>query len=205
MKRYVFPFILVLAAPSLVYAHLNSYSFSTVTIKDEEIGFELRFPYINTIELFAADKNMDQVLSKEEIEAAQQVMYYYFANKIKALSEGRQLQLVMNDARFAEEDDQSFLVIDFTFAGYRKPENVYILCNVSEEVDPYHQNIAVIKKDGKQYLFTFTSSTYLDVNGITPDMEIKDPRLRKRPRADTIQNATDLIQSSTASVDSATP
>lgn len=202
MKRIIFLLAAYLFAMPFAAAHLNSYSFSTISINEESIEYELRFPYVNTIELFAVDKNMDQVLSEDELEPAKQVMFYYFDNKIKVLSQGRQLQMVLKDVIFNNEEDEAVIEVHFEFPGYQAPEPAIILCNVSEEVDPFHQNIGVIEKDGKRYLFTFTKASYLDLSKITSDMEIKDPRNRKRPRAQ-IQSATGEVISATT-VSSAT-
>lgn len=203
MKRFILALAVCLFVSPFVQAHMNSYSFSTIKVKEESIQYELRFPYLNTIELFAVDKDMDQVLSKDELEPAKQVMFYYFDNKIKVLSQGRQLQMVLNTVEFNNEDGDAVIIVHFEYPGYQAPEDAIIFCNVSEEVDPFHQNIAVIEKDGKRYLFTFTKTSYLDLDKITPDMEIKDPRNRKRPRAP-IQSATGEVSSASERVGSAT-
>ncbi|MDP8243008.1 MAG: hypothetical protein P9L94_02920 [Candidatus Hinthialibacter antarcticus] len=203
MKRILTFLLLCVAAAPYAAAHLNSYSFSTITIDEESILYELRFPYVNTIELFAVDKNMDQVLTEEELEPAKQVMFYYFDNKIKILSQGRQLQMVLKDVVFNNEEDDAVIIVHFEFPGYQAPGPAIILCNVSEEVDPFHQNIGVIEKDGKRFLFTFTKASYLDISKITSDMEIKDPRKRKRPRAQ-IESATGEVKSASETVSAAT-
>ncbi len=196
MKRTICSLVFVALIAPTALSHLNSFSFSTITIKDESIVYTLRFPYVNTVELFAVDANMDQVLTQNELEPAKQVMFYYFDNKIKVLSGGRQLQMVLNEVVFNNEEDEAAIEVTFEFPGYQAPEPAIIFCNVSEEVDPFHQNIGVIEKDGKRFLYTFTKTSYLDVSKITPDMEIKDPRNRKRPRT-RIPSATGEVQSAT--------
>ncbi|RJP26756.1 MAG: hypothetical protein C4527_14555 [Candidatus Omnitrophota bacterium] len=162
MRKNLLPLLIVLLCGDLTWAHLNSFSFSTIEIKEDAIHMELRLTLICTLELFPVDTDANQFLSEEELKAFRSMMYYYLTNKLKILNSGRQLHLVLKDISFHVEEDDSYTVFNLVIP-LRKPlENVIILCNVLEETDPYHRNLSEIKMKGNEYLFIFTNDNYFD-------------------------------------------
>ncbi|MEW6238951.1 MAG: hypothetical protein AB1656_26505 [Candidatus Omnitrophota bacterium] len=152
--------LLILSCPC--QAHLNSVSFSSIVVSATEVRVELRFTLICTLELFPADKNGNNLLSAEELSAVKPAMYYYLTNKIKILSGGRQLRMVLRDLTFEVEEDDSYTIFQLAFPRSEESKNLIIFCNVSEEADPYHRNLAEIKLGDKDYLFVFTNVNYFD-------------------------------------------
>jgi len=143
-------------------AHFNSISFSSIVASSTEVRIELRLTLICTLELFPADKDGDGLLSDEELAAVKPSMYYYLANKIKILSGGRQLRMMMQDLTFKVEEDDSYTIFQLAFPRSEESKNLIILCNVMEEADPYHRNLAEIQSGDKDYLFVFTNVNYFD-------------------------------------------
>ncbi len=150
------------------WSHLNSVSYSTITVKDEAIHVEFRYTLICTLELFQVDADSDSFLTKEELNPARDMIYYYLTNKIKVLCNGRQLQANLKNISFKVEEDDSYTIFDLVYPTHDKPKDLIILCNVSEEVDPYHRNLAEIKLGDKEYLYVFTNDNYFDSRNPPP-------------------------------------
>ncbi|HOL92808.1 MAG TPA: hypothetical protein PLH79_00535 [bacterium] len=162
MKRLTIPFFVLLGAAGLSTAHLNSISDSVIELRNNEIQMKLRFTLICTLELFQIDLNGDLILSEEEIQPVKPMMYYYLSNKIKVLADGRQLKMEMRNVTFKVEEDDSYVTFDLRFPFQKKPDAFLVLCNVLEETDPYHRNLAEIKMNGNEYLFVFTNTNYFN-------------------------------------------
>ncbi len=149
-------------------AHLNSFSFSTITVKEEAIQIEMRFTLICTLELFQVDHDHNAFLSQEELNSARNMMYYYLSNKIKVLCNGHQLKAVLKGLSFQVEEDDSYTVFDLVYPTKSKPEELILLCNVSEEADPYHRSVSEIRMGEKKYVFIFTNDNYFDSRNPPP-------------------------------------
>ncbi len=163
MKRCLGILLSLALFTALASAHLNSFSYSSIDISENEINIELRFTLICTLELFNADPDGDLILTQKELDAIKPLMYYYLSNKIKVLSGGRQLKFdLLKMSHETEEDEESFVVMQLSYKSTKPLESVIILCNVSEENDPFHRNIAGIKIKDKEFLFVFTSNNYFN-------------------------------------------
>ncbi len=144
------------------FSHLNSLSYSTIESTSQSVRVELKLTLICTLELFSVDANNDGYLSKEELEPAKSAMYYYINNKIKVLSGGKQLRMLLRDLGFRVEEEDSYTVFDLEFPKVKGHDEFVMICNVIEETDPYHRNLAEIKVDDEEYLFVFTNMNYFD-------------------------------------------
>ena len=173
MKRRSFWCVLaILGWTTSAWCHLNSLSYSTIEIKENEIRWELRFTLLCTLELFSVDLNNDNFLSKEELEAAWPMMYYYLNNKIKVMEGGRQLKLTLRDISFKVEADDSYTVFQLSYAiPQKKSDQILLLCNVQEETDPYHRDLAEITLNDDTYLFVFNNINYFDTAHIPPHVQ----------------------------------
>lgn len=196
IKRTLFGILIAFAlAQTSAWAHLNSVSFSTIKLSTQAVQIELRSTVICVLELFPVDKNGDQILAEEEVAPYRQVMYFYLSNKIKVLSGGAQLKMSMRDITFEEGDGESYLVYDLWYKRRDPSQPVIIINNIQEETDPYHRNLSVIEKDGREHLFVFTQENYLN----TSDPSALTPIRQSAPAA----RGPDSISSSTGTVSSA--
>jgi len=162
MKRFLGILLSLALFATLASAHLNSFSYSSIEIGETEINIELRFTLICTLELFNADPDGDMILTKKELDAIKPLMYYYLSNKIKILAGGRQLKFDLKKMYHETKEDESLVVMQLSYKSAKPIKSVIILCNVSEENDPFHRNIAEIKMKDKQYLFVFTADNYFN-------------------------------------------
>lgn len=166
------PLIAFLVAAAPAEAHLNSISYSDIAIGEKEIEWELSFTLLCTLELFSVDADHDNFLSKEELRSAWPMMFYYLSNKVKVMNGGRQLRMNLKDIRFEVREDDSYTVFDlrFTFPQRRVPQTLFV-CNVQEETDPYHRNLAEIALEDGTYMFVFNNMNYFDSANIPPYVE----------------------------------
>ena len=118
-------------------------------------------------------------------------MLYYLKNKIKVLSGGRQLPMVLDDLSFITEPEDSYTVFKITFPGYGIIKDPIILCNVLEETDPYHRNISGIEIGDIEYTFIFTNSNYFNSAQIPPYVETRARNIQST--TSTVKNATDSV------------
>ncbi|MGI6454795.1 MAG: hypothetical protein ACOX5R_04145 [bacterium] len=161
--KYVLLFLILgFGCSSSSWSHLNSISYSQISHTTDTVHVELRMTMLCIQELFALDVNMDGNLSDEEITPARPLLHFYFQNKIKVLAQGRQLPLELKEVVFAEEEDDSYLILSLDFTGERELEDFILFCNVSEEADPYHRNLSELQVKGRQYTYVFTSQNYFD-------------------------------------------
>lgn len=172
MKKYYTPFLIIAALcmglfTQHSYAHLNSMSFSKIEIKENEVRWEMKFTLLCTLELFAVDVNSDNFLQEDELKSAWSMMYYYLSNKMKVLTDGKQLRMVLKDISFSVEEDDSYTVFDLSFPFRQNPEDFVFLCNVQEETDPYHQAMAEIHLPKESYAFVFSNVNYFDTSNIS--------------------------------------
>jgi hypothetical protein len=167
-------------------AHLNSVSYSSINVEEYNVYMEFRYTLLCTLELFRIDTNNDRVLSEEEMAAGKPMIFYYLKNKIKVLSGGKQLKLVIAKMEFAEEDDDAYLICHLIFRGKKVNEPIILFCNVSEETDANHRHIAEIKLPDTQGVFIFTRENYFDSQS--------SPLIQEAESAVNIQTATTTIE-----------
>ena len=169
---------ILIATPS--YSHLNSMSFSKIEVKENEVRWQMKFTLLCTLELFAVDVDNNNFLSDEELKSAWSMMYYYLSNKIKVLSEGKQLRMVLKDIKFSVEEDDSYTVFELSFPFRQNPQGFMFLCNVQEETDPYHQGMAEIYLPKENYLFVFSNVNYFDTQNVPRFARKFDPEELKK-------------------------
>lgn len=174
-------------------AHLNSVSFSTITIEDATLSIEVRSTLICVLELFPVDVDGDQILTKAELTPAEQVMFFYLNNKIKVLNGGSQMPMRMKNVRFEVGPEDSYVIYDLTFPREFPQQPVLIMNNIQEETDPYHRNISVVHMEEKEYLFVFTQQNYL--NSGRPEQ--LTPLRKRAPRPRGPMSATESISPAT--------
>jgi hypothetical protein len=192
MKKFSISIFLLLIVsvcflPKLADAHLNSMSFSKIEVKENEVRWEMKFTLLCTLELFAVDVNNDNFLQEDELKSAWSMMYYYLSNKIKVLSEGKQLRMVLKDITFSVEEDDSYTVFDLSFPFRQDPKGFLFLCNVQEETDPYHQGMAEIHLKDASYAFVFSNVNYFD--------SINIPRFARKFNPEDLKNGAEKKES----------
>lgn len=184
--------------PGYASAHLNSMSFSKIEVKENEVRWEMKFTLLCTLELFAVDVDNDNFLSKDELKSAWSMMYYYLSNKIKVLSEGKQLRMVLKDISFSVEEDDSYTVFDISFPFRQNPQSFIFLCNVQEETDPYHQGMAEIHLKDAAYAFVFSNVNYFDTVNIPRFARKFNPEDIKKIREEKEENTTEETKDESA-------
>ncbi|MBD3267647.1 hypothetical protein GF373_13340 [bacterium] len=185
MKRIAWFLCAFCFFPAITRPHLNSISYSTIAIEESKVRIQFRYTYLCTIELFQIDKNMDQQLSPAELTQGKEMIFYYLKNKFKVLSNGRQLKMILKNIQFKEEENDAFTICDLVFPSSNPLGQVIVFCNVSEEVDPYHRNIAEIEIGDKKGLFIFKKENYFDsANSV----------LIQEPALNPIQSATSATE-----------
>lgn len=197
-----FRFILIiivfcLCITPICHAHLNSMSFSKIEVKDEEVHWQMKFTLLCTLELFAVDVDNNNFLSDEELKSAWSMMYYYLSNKIKVLSEGKQLRMVLKDIHFSVEEDDSYTVFELSFPFRQDPDGFLFLCNVQEETDPYHQGMAEIYLPKESYVFVFSNVNYFDTKNIPRFARKFDPEELKKLGEQRAQSSNAAIEEAT--------
>ena len=168
MKRWFLIQFFLAGLVLSAWGHVNSISYSKITVLDNEIHVQLRNTLLCTLELFAVDLDGNSILTKEELDPAKPAMFYYLNNKIKILSGGRQLPMALKEVTFRVEEDDSYTIFDLVFPTYKKPNDWMIFFNLSEEVDSYHRNLSEITIDDKKYLFVFNNTNYFDSRNPPP-------------------------------------
>lgn len=186
---------LFFAMPS--HAHLNSMSFSKIEVKENEVRWQMKFTLLCTLELFAVDMDNNNFLSDEELKSAWSMMYYYLSNKIKVLSEGKQLRMVMKDIKFSVEEDDSYTVFELSFPFRQNPQGFMFMCNVQEETDPYHQAMAEIYLPKDSYLFVFSNVNYFDSQNVPRFARKFDPEELKKMAEQKSASSSGLIEAAT--------
>lgn len=189
LLRILFPLLILITLSIPCHAHLNSISYSTIEVATDEIRIELRFTLICTLELFSVDVDGDGILTKEELQPAKPAMYYYLTNKIKILSGGRQLRMILRDLTFKVEEDDAYTIFELAYPKTNESDEFILLCNVLEETDPYHKNLAEIKYSGNDYLFVFTNINYF--NSKTASTEETKPANMPGSATSTLQPSGD--------------
>ncbi len=160
--RLAAPVLLVSLLVPSAFAHMNSFSYAEIEVGAEKIDYELRVDVLTLVELFQMDRNGDWVIDDDEVTQTWQMLFYYLKNKIKVLCGGRQLPLDLRSVKYSKEP-QPHVRINMRFTCPTSDEECVMFCNVSEETDPFHRSISLVKIGDEEYQFVFTNQNYLTV------------------------------------------
>ena len=168
MKRIAwFLLIVVLFCSSNLPAHVNSTSYSIISVENEVLSYTLMMYAADLWQFVWLDDDEDGMITQEEIEAKKDEIFEYVTSKISISNDGKNLTGKPMDIMAVKDAQDSSIIfgveVSMRFTDLSPLEKISIACSIFEEIDYLHQSVGIIEAGGRTEKFFFFRDTRYEV------------------------------------------